>query len=239
MRHDYRIEGHVNGRHVLGHGAGQINPATGVSEMDVNFKRMAQGWDPRTIVLMCCDRALIMAAQETAGTVGMYRASDGVLSIGGHLPGNNRDSVMHNADGELMAHVEATSLTDFRTNEPFDHSRIEGGFSHLRRGVNGIKHIPPFDGVMMQVGPNLVVVTTRFTAELEDGSTIYGSTNYPHYLPEQAAEIPYYQLLRVESVEQELDGDHLYSKVTTRVLPLTPPGDDTVGATVERLATMA
>lgn len=130
-------------------------------------------------------------------------------------------------------------MTDFRTNEPFDHSRIEGGFSHLRRGVNGIKHIPPFDGVMMQVGPNLVVVTTRFTAELEDGSTIYGSTNYPHYLPEQAAEIPYYQLLRVESVEQELDGDHLYSKVTTRVLPLTPPGDDTVGATVERLATMA
>lgn len=239
MKHDYRIEGHVNGRHVLGRGQGQIDPSTGVSEMDVSFEQMAAGWDPRTIVLMCCDRALVMAAQETTGTVGMYRASGGVLSIGGHLPGNGRDAVMRTADGELMAHVQATSATDFRTKEPFDHSRIEGGFSHLRREVNGIKCIPAFDGVMMQAGPNLVVVTTRYTAELEDGSTIYGSTNYPHYLPEQAVEIPYYQLLRVESVEQELDGNHLYSKVTTRVLPLTPPGDDTVSATVERLATMA
>lgn len=229
----------MNGRHVLGRGVGEIDPSTGVSEMNVTFERMAEGWDPRTIVLMCCDRALILAAQETPGTVGMYRASGGVLSIGGHLPGNGRDSAMRNTEGELMAHVQATSQTDFRGEKPFDHSRIEGGFSHLRRGVNGIKHIPAFDGVMLQAGPNLVVVTTRFTAELEDGATIYGSTNYPHYLPEQVVEIPYYQLVRVESVEQDLDGNHLYSKVTTRVLPLTPPGDDTVAATVERLTTMA
>lgn len=180
-----------------------------------------------------------MAAQETPGTVGMHRASGGALSIGKHLPGNGRDSVMRSADGELMAHVQATSRTDFRADEPFDHSRIEGGFSHLQGGVNGIKHIPAFDGVMLQSGPNVVLVTTRFTAELEDGSTIYGSTNYPHYLPEQAVEIPYYQLVRVEAVEQELDGNHLYSKVTTRILPLMPPNDDTITAMVERVVTLA
>jgi hypothetical protein len=207
--------------------------------MDVTFEQMADGWDPRTIVLMCCDRALVMAAQETTGTVGMLRASGGVLSIGRDLPGNDRESVIRDRGGQLMAHVRATSATDIRVREPFDHSRIDGGFSHLRRGVNGIEHIPAFDGVMMQAGPNLVVVTTRFTAELEDGTTVYGSTNYPHYLPEQTVEIPYYQILRVESVEQELAGNHLYSKVTTRVLPLTPPGDDTVSATVERLTTLA
>lgn len=213
MKHDYRIEGAVNGRHVSGRGVGKIDPSSGVSEMDVTFDRMAEGWDPRTIVLMCCDRALIMAAKETTGTVGMYRASSGVLTIGGDLPGGDRESLMRNANGEVMAHVRASSRTDLRTAQAFDHSRIAGGFSHLRRGVNGIKHIPAFDGVMMQAGPNLVVVTTRFTAELEDGSTIYGSTNYPHYLPEQAVEIPYYQIVRVDSVEQELDGNHLYSKV--------------------------
>jgi hypothetical protein len=92
---------------------------------------------------------------------------------------------------------------------------------------------------MMQAGPNLVVVTTRYTAELEDGTTIYGSTTYPHYLPEQAVEIPYYQIVRVESVEQELNGNRLYSKVTARVLPLTPPEDDMVSATAERLAILA
>jgi hypothetical protein len=88
---------------------------------------------------------------------------------------------------------------------------------------------------MMQSGPNTVVVTTRYTAELEDGTTIYGSTTYPHYLPEQAVQIPYYQIVRVDSVEQELNGSHLYSKVTTRVLPLTPPAEDAVLAATERL----
>lgn len=239
MKHDYRIDGHVNGRHVLGRGHGEIDPDTGVSEMEVTFEKMADGWDPRTIVFMCCDRALVMAGQETPGTVGMYRASSGELSIGGHLAGNSRESLMRNADGQLMAHVRASSWTNFRVDNAYDHSHIDGGISHLRRGVNGIKHIPAFDGVMMQAGPNLVVVTTRFTAELEDGSTLYGSTNYPHFLPAQAVEIPYYQLLRVESVEQELAGNTLYSRVTTRVLPLTPPADDAVSAAVDRLATIA
>ncbi|MGH3794640.1 MAG: hypothetical protein ACRDSP_07095 [Pseudonocardiaceae bacterium] len=88
---------------------------------------------------------------------------------------------------------------------------VSRGLSHLRRGVNGIKHIPAFDGMMMQAGSNLVVVTTRFAAELEDGTT-----NYPHYLPEQAVEIAHY----------------------TRVLPLTPPHEDVVGATVEQVASL-
>lgn len=91
----------------------------------------------------------------------------------------------------------------------------------------------------MQAWPNLVVVTTRFSAELEDGSTIYGSTNYPHYPPNQEVEIPYYQLVRVESVEQQLDGNRLYSKVVTRVLPFGPPADDAIEATVERVTALA
>lgn len=239
MKHDYRIEGHVNGRHVLGRGQGEIDPNNGVSEMEVTFEQMAEGWDPRTIVLMCCDRAVIMGAQESPGTVGMFRASGGILSIGRDLPGNGRDSFMRTSDGATMAHVRATSFTDFASDDPRDESRIEGGLSYLRRGVNGIKHIPAFDGVMMQAGPNLVVVTTRFSAELEDGSTIHGTTNYPHYLPRQDVPVPYYQLVRVESVEQQLAGNHLYSKVVTRVLPLGPPADDAVEATVERVTALA
>jgi hypothetical protein len=238
LEHEYAIDGYVNGRAVRGCGRGRIDPSNGVSEMDVTFDQMADGWDPRTIVLMCCDRALVMAARETSGTVGMLRASGGIVSIGRHLPGNCRESVMRTRDGEVMAHVRASSLTDFRVPAAFDRSRIEGGVSHLRRGVNGIKNIPSFDGVMMQAGPNLVVVTTRFAVDLEDGTTIYGSTTYPHYLPEQAVEVPYYQILRVESVEQSLDGNRLQSRVTTSVLPLSPPAVDSMSAAVDRLVTL-
>jgi hypothetical protein len=236
--HEYRIDGHVNGRNVLGHGRGTIDINTGVSEMDVTFLEMADGWDPRTIVLMCCDRALVMAAREMDGTVGMYRASGGHLTIGRGLAGASRESIMHSGNGQIMAHVRASSVTDFRGRDAFDHSRIEGGLSHLKRETNGIAHIPAFDGVMMQAGPGLVVVTTRYTAELEDGTTIYGSTNYPHHLPEQAVEVPYYQILRVESVDQELDGNRLWSRVTASVLPMTPPAVDEVDAAAQRLTAL-
>lgn len=93
---------------------------------------------------MCCDRALITGAQEAPGTVGMFRASGGLLSISRDLPGNGRDSFMRTAGGMTMAHVRATWHTDFASSSPRDESRIEGGISHLRRGVNGIKHIPSF-----------------------------------------------------------------------------------------------
>ncbi len=113
MKHDYKIEGYVNGNGVLGHGYGEIDPDSGVSEMNVSFKDLPEGWDPRTIVLMGCDRALVMAAEETSGTVGMLRASGGFLSIGRHLPGNGRESYIRDADGKTLAHVRATSMTDF------------------------------------------------------------------------------------------------------------------------------
>ncbi|RLK54853.1 hypothetical protein [Actinokineospora cianjurensis] len=239
MKHDYRIEGHVNGGRILGKGAGEIDPDTGVSTMDVTFEQMPAGWDPRTIVLMCCDRALVMAAQEAPGTVGMLRASGGLLSIGRDVPGNDRESFIRDAAGNVLAHVRASSMTDFRAESLYDSSRVEGGFSNLRRGVNGVANIPAFDGVMMQAGPNLIVVTTRFAVELEDGSTVHGTTNYPHYLPQQAVELPYYQLLRVESVVQEFDGRDLHSEVTTRVLPFTPPAEDAVSAAVERMTSIS
>lgn len=89
----------------------------------------------------------------------------------------------------------------------------------------------------MQAGPGLVVVTTSYRAELEDGTTVHGSTNYPHYLPKQRHELNTHQLLRVESISQELDGNHLHSQVTAKVLTL-PPHEDTAGNT-DQLTTTA
>ncbi len=235
MDHEYRIEGHVNGRQVAGAGSGAIDPRTGASELEVVFSELPEGWDPRTIVLMCCERAAAMSARETAGAVSIRRASGGYMTIGRHLATVERDTWFHAEDGRIMAKARASSVTDLRDGKRFDHSRIEGGISHLRVGTNGIAEIPSFDGIMMQASPNVIVVTTRFTARLEDGSTIYGSTNYPHYLPEPVTTIPDYQILRVESVDQEFDGRRLYSKVVTCVLPLLPPFEDTVTAEAERV----
>ncbi len=232
MDHGYRIEGNINGRSLLGLGAGATDPATGVSEMEVGFEKIPDGWDPRTIVLMCCDRAVVMASRETDGAVGMYRASAGYLTIGRDLVNGLRWGIMRDRDGLVMVDVRASSVTDFRHDSRYDHSRIEGGVSHLRRGVNGIADVRPFEGVMVQAGPRLITVTTNYEAVLEDGSTLYGTTFYPHYLPHQAVELPGMQLLSVRSVEQDFDGKRLWVRTQSEVSPLAPGMADAVPAGV-------
>jgi len=219
MDHNYHIEGHINGRHIAGDGRGCTDPSRGLSEMEVRFQQLAEGWDPRTIVLMCCDRSTIMASREEGGAVGMYRASGGYLTIGRHLLAN-RTGVMRDVDGQIMVSVQARSETDFRGSRWFDRSWVEGGISHVRPGHNGIATVRPFDGTMMQSGPAVVVVTTRYEAILEDGTTLYGSTFYPHFLPEQRVQVPGIQLLHVESVEQELTGTLLWVRVRSSVTSL-------------------
>ncbi|MGH8901755.1 MAG: hypothetical protein ACRDYA_08730 [Egibacteraceae bacterium] len=217
MHHGYRIEGNINGRTLLGIGAGSTDPTTGVSEMEVRFEQLPVGWDPRTIVLMCCDRATVMASRESDGAVGMYRASGGYVTIGRDLVNGTRWGMMRDADGQVMVDVRASSVTDFRHHTQYDHSRVEGGISHLRRGVNGIVEVRPFTGVMMQAGPKLIAVTTNYEAVLEDGSTLYGTTFYPHYLPAQAVELPGIQLLSILSIQQEFDGRRLWVSTESEV----------------------
>ncbi|MGH3871780.1 MAG: hypothetical protein ACRDSR_09770 [Pseudonocardiaceae bacterium] len=221
MDHGYRIAGNINGRLLLGIGAGHMDPTNGVSEMEVRFEKLPDGWDPRTIVLMCCDRATVMASQERDGAIGMYRASGGYLTIGRDLVNGLRWGMMRDRNGQVMVDVRASSVTDFRHIGRYDHSRVEGGISHLRRGVNGIAQVRPFTGVMTQAGPNLITVTTTYEAILEDGSTLYGTTFYPHWLPEQRVVLPGPQLLSVRQIDQDFDGHRLLARTESDVSPLT------------------
>ncbi|MPZ65138.1 MAG: hypothetical protein GEU83_06355 [Pseudonocardiaceae bacterium] len=86
--------------------------------------------------------------------------------------------------------------------------------------MNGIADVRPFEGVMVQAGPKLITVTTNYEAVLEDGSTLYGTTFYPHYLPHQAVELPGMQLLSILSVQQEFDGKRLWVRTESAVSPL-------------------
>ncbi|GAA3727936.1 hypothetical protein HDA32_000264 [Spinactinospora alkalitolerans] len=221
MDHRYRIEGDINSRAVLGVGSGYTDPVAGTSEMEVRFERLPSGWDPRTIVLMCCERATVTCSRESDGAVGMFQASGGYLTIGRDLVKVERRGTMRNAEGQIMVDVHASSVTDFRGEHRYDHSRIEGGTSHIHYGENGIAEVRPFTGVMMQAGPNLITVTTSYEAVLEDDSTLYGTTFYPHYLPQQRVQLPGLQLLSLVSIEQEFDGRTLWVRTESEVTPLT------------------
>ncbi|MGH8901113.1 MAG: hypothetical protein ACRDYA_05385 [Egibacteraceae bacterium] len=187
--------------------------------MEVRFRRLPDGWDPRTIVLMCCDQSTAMASREEGGAVGMHRASGGHLTSRPVVNGV-RWGLIRGIDGQVMADVWASSETDFRNAEGFHHARIDGGISHLRPGVNGIAAVRPFTGVMMQAGPRLITVTTYYEATLEDGCTVHGTTYHLHFLPEQAVELTSVQLLTMSSVRQEFDGKRLWVKTTSHVTPM-------------------
>jgi hypothetical protein len=220
MEYSYHIDGRVNGRPVMGKGKGTTNPATGVSEMEVFFRRLPDGWDPRMIVLLCCDRSTVMAAREEGGAVGMHRAAGSYPSIDTPLINGFHWGLIRDMGGQTRADVWASSETGLRGKETFDYSHIEGSVTYLRPRVNGISAVHPFVGVMMQAGPYLVTVTTKYEAMLEDGSSVYGITYHLHFLPQQAVQLPSVQLLTMSAVQQEFDGEHLWVKTTSHVTPM-------------------
>jgi len=221
---DYTISGHVNSRTVAGRGRGRIDFDSGVSELEVTFSKIAPGWDPRTIVLMCCDRMNIMGSRPLEGAVSLYEASGGYASIGRHIVNDFRRAKATDDDDELVVDVLASSLTDLRGAggdvRGRDDSRIEGGVSHLVPGRNGVAHIRRAVGLMQQASPKVVTVATSYEVELEDGSTMFGNTYYPHYLPEPKRVIPGPQLWRMDHVAQTFDGTTLHVESVTSLVPL-------------------
>lgn len=220
IQYDYTIDGTVNRLDkVEGRGMGTTDPDTGETTLTVHFDPLPEHWDPRTIIMMCCLRSLVMGSREINGAIGMYRASGGYLTIGHHIP-MKRGFTMVAEDGEVLVRGEASSITDFRPDRGADASSTDC-YSKLVPGVNGIARLRPFDGLMHQAGPNLVVVTTVFTAEMEDGRLAHGTTHYPHWLPEPKMVVPGPQLLRCTKVEQTLENGTLHLVTRTEVEPMT------------------
>ena len=113
-----------------------------------------------------------------------------------------------------------------------DDSRIEGGVSHLYPGRNGVAHIRRAVGLMQQASPKVVTVATSYEVELEDGSTMYGNTYYPHFLPEPRRVIPGPQLWRMDHVAQQFDGTTLHVESVTSVVPLVEIEEERSGGAV-------
>ncbi len=218
---DYTIEGHINSQFVRGVGKGLINRSTGVNELEVEFQEIADSWDPRTIVLMCCDRVTFMGSRGVAGGVGLLEASGGYASIGRHIVNDFRQAKMVDSDNRVLVDVRASSLTDLRKDRPSDESRIEGGVSHLVPGRNGVRAIRSVSGIMQPISPQMTTLATRYEVELEDDTTAIGHTYYPHFLPEPQIALPGPQIWRMEQIDQEFDGRRLRVQTVTSVAPLS------------------
>jgi hypothetical protein len=222
---DYSIEGHINARLVTGAGRGVVDLRNGVGEMEATFTQLAPHWDPRTIVLMCCDRVAFMSSKAVAGAVGMFEASGGYLSIGRHVVNSLRHATMTDVEGRVLVDVRASSLTDLRGDRPCDQSRLEGGTSHLCPGVNGVREIRRINGLMQQASPHLITLATSYEVLLEDGTVAYGHTYYPHWLPEPRVQLSRPQVWRLDHIAQEFDGRRLWVRTITSMAPLDETRD--------------
>jgi hypothetical protein len=217
---DYQINGHINSQEARGRGRGLIDLASGVNELEVDFEKMPTSWDPRTIVLMCCDRILAMGSRGLEGAVGLFEASGGYVSIGRHIANDFRRAKILDPEDNVLVDVAASSMTDLRGPNPTDESRIEGGISRLQPGVNGIARIISVTGLMQQASARMITLATRYEVELEDGMIVTGHTYYPHFLPEPAVALPGPQQWRMEQVRQEFDGRRLWTQTVSSVAPL-------------------
>lgn len=217
----YRISGEIQQGRIYGEGRGSADPRSGESQMEVHFEARAPGWDPRTIVLICCGRVFAMGAREEDGAKNLAQLSrTGMVVIGRGATGNRR-GVIRRSSGEIVANLEASSETRMVRQGAHDVSWLEGGFSMLEPGTDGVAEIHPFTGIMAQAGPRVVTLMTSYRIKAESGEELFGYTFYPHELPDQIIDLPAPQEFAVEAVEQRFDGRRLEMWVRTAVRPLS------------------
>lgn len=96
----------------------RVGADDGAGELEVEFAERPVGWDPRTIVLMCCSRAVGVPAREDDGAASLLRVSGGKTTIGIDLPNFPRRAALTDESGQLRAEVSASSRTDLADQQP-------------------------------------------------------------------------------------------------------------------------
>lgn len=219
----YEISGEIDSGEVYGKGVGKMNTDTGESYLSVDFDSIPQGWDPRTITLICCSRVAGVGAREIDGAKNLLTLSKGNIAID---PRPRRGMV--GTDKRLLADLYARSHTELLTESPRDISYLDSGFSHLNVGENGVKEVlTPYSLIMEQAGANMIHARSNYKARLENGEEVIGTTFYPHYLKSQTEMLSSKQEIIMETVDHVLDGNHLEVYTSSLVRPLLVPSSIT------------
>lgn len=216
----YSIDGHLRPGSISGRGTMRVGADAGAGELEVEFAERPLGWDPRTIVLMCCSRAVGMPAREDGGAASLLRISGGRTTIGIDLPNFPRRAALTDESGQLRAEVSAASRTDLADQQPYDCSTVIGGFSRMEPGDDGLAVVESVTGVMQQSGPRLVTVTTTYQVRTEQGELLTGTTFYPHYLPNPQAALAGPQAFSLDVEELTWDGRTMYARARACVAQL-------------------
>lgn len=216
----YAIDGALSNGEISGTGVIRVGADAGVGELEVQFDQRPTGWDPRTLVLMCCSRAVGMSARESAGATSLLSASGGVTTIGVDLPALPRRAALTDERGKLRAEVSASSRTDWASSQPYDLSTVLDGFSRMEPGHSGLASVDSVTGVMLQSGTYLLTVTTSYQVRTEEDEQLFGTTFYPHYLPAPHATLARPQAFSLDVEELSWDGRTMCARTRAEVAPL-------------------
>ncbi|MFT4326553.1 MAG: hypothetical protein ACMXYK_03570 [Candidatus Woesearchaeota archaeon] len=218
---EYGITGHLNNGLIEGYGKAIIVPGTGESEMTVRFNELPQGWDPRTIGLICCGRVIGYNSFEKDGAKNLENLSKGQITMGKHLPNVARTGFIYDEQNKLLTNVRAIADFDISRKSTHDISNISEGTSEIFPGINGIAEVKtPFYGSMVQVGPKVVAINTAYDIILEDGTLAHGTTFYPNFLPLQEETLDSPQLFTMTDLETSLKNNTLHIYTRSEVSPL-------------------
>lgn len=216
----YSIVGNLEGSPIEGHGVIRADPHQGLGEIEVKFQKRPRLWDPRTIVLCCCSRAIGAPARQSYGAASLLDLSGGFITIGEDLQGVCRRASIVDDEGLLRAEISATSLTNLSGDNPYDRSRVVGGFSRMEPGASGVAAIETVSGIMLQCSPHLVTLTTTYDIVCEDGSTLHGTTYYPHFLPRPVGTMVAPQHFELQVEELSFDNETMFARTYASVTPI-------------------
>jgi hypothetical protein len=131
------------------------------------------GWDPATIILICCDKMLGFGAKETLGAQNLHSRCGTDYTI------LDRSGEGRVRSGRVLFRARASSIGGMHGGKLVNRSQIhEATFNMLPE--ERITHIEtPYDAILRRLSNDTLLMTSAFHFDTNHENDCHGFTNYP------------------------------------------------------------
>lgn len=193
---DYQLTGCVNNAPLEVTGKGIADFSFGIYEMSLSLPRVPMHWDPAFVILICCDRMMGVCAKQEKNALNIHSLSGGNHTLAWRQAG------IYDEGGREVGYASASSHGRKEGNTLFSRSQLLTGHIHLGLLEKVIRIATPFTATMMKFGPDMVLITSAYSFETDQGNKYKGYTVYPYRMADKKT-IDGPQLLTIESVDFE------------------------------------
>lgn len=169
----YELSGVANGAPLYMSGQGVVDELTGSYDLDLDIQHFPMGWDPATIILICCDRMLGFGSQAASDAMNLHsRCGDDYTIL-------DRSGEGRTTNGRTLFRARASSIGGFENGKIYNRSQIHEATFNLLPEERITEIRAPYTAIIQRMERNVLLMTSTFKFSTNFENDCYGFTNYP------------------------------------------------------------